>query len=361
MTIFFDANAGDWLRPEAMAAMAEAAQMPGNPSSVHGPGRAARAALEQARGQIAAFVGAQAKSLIFTSGGTEANALALHALSQGERRVLYGATEHDSVRAAAAGGVVLPVGREGLLDLAQLEQALAGGSPALVAVMLANNETGVIQPIADIARLCHAHGALLHVDAVQALGRMPVDLIALGADSLALSAHKAGGPKGIGALALGRDFAPEPLIRGGGQERGWRGGTHHLPGAMGFAAALAPHPAAHLAWRERIAAAATAAGAVIAGAGAPRLANSLNLILPGVRADLQLIRLDLAGFAVSAGAACSSGKVARSHVLEAMGYGAEAAEAIRVSLSWRTTEPEVDALIAAYGAMAQRQTQKARA
>ena len=311
--------------------------------------------LEHARAQVAAFVAAQARHVIFTSGGTEADALALHALGTLQnRRILRGATEHDAVRSASAGAAIIAVDRCGVLDLEALEQALRNGLPAMVAVMLANNETGVIHPIEQIASVCHRYGALLHVDAVQALGRVAVDITALGADSLALSAHKLGGPKGVGALVLARDMAVHPLIAGGGQEKGWRGGTQNLTGAAGFAAACRMNPPDHLLWREQIAVAARAAGAMVAGEGALRLPNTVNLILPGVRADLQLITLDLAGFAVSAGAACSSGKVARSHVLEAMGLAAHAGEAIRVSLSWQTEADHVAAFIDAYVAMAKR-------
>lgn len=350
---FLDANAGEIIRPEALAAATLACSLPGNPSSVHRAGRDARAALEQARAKIAQNLGADPRYLVFTSGGTEADALAIHALGAG-RRIVIGATEHDAVRAAAPDAAVLPVDHRGVARLEALEAALRGG-PALVALMLANNETGVLHPIAEAAALCRAHGAWLHVDAVQGLGRLPIDLAALGADSLALSAHKAGGPKGVGALAMARDAAARALIKGGGQEKGWRGGTHNLPGIAGFAAVIdQPPPPGHAAWRDRIAAAATDAGAMVAGEGAQRLANTLCLILPGVRADTQLINLDLAGFAVSAGAACSSGKVAQSHVLQAMGFGQDAGSAIRVSLSWQTTAAEVEAFIAAYGAMARR-------
>jgi cysteine desulfurase len=351
MTTYLDANASETIRPKARATIEAAWRLPGNPASVHGPGRAARAMLEEARVRIAGFVGAQPKHVVFTSGGTEADAMAIHALGY-NRRQLIGATEHDAVRSAAREAGILPVLPDGTLDLAALEAALAEGPPALVCAMLANNETGVIHPIPAIAALCRAHGALLHVDAVQALGRIPVDLAALGADSLAISAHKIGGPKGIGALIFARDFPTRPLIGGGGQEKNWRGGTQNLPGAAGFAAALAMNPPEHAVWRDEIAAAAQECGAIAAGLDAPRLPNTLCLILPGVRADLQLISLDLAGYAVSAGAACSSGKVAKSHVLEAMGLAAQAGNAIRVSLSWATTHEEITGFIAAYRDMA---------
>jgi cysteine desulfurase len=224
--------------------------------------------------------------------------------------------------------------------------------------MLANNETGVLQPITQAAALCRRHGALLHVDAVQAAGRMPVDLAALGADSLAVSSHKLGGPQGAGALLLAPSLATiAPLIVGGGQERGRRGGTPALPAIAGFAAAAAVSPAdqgrlARL--RDAVESAALAAGAVPVAAAVPRLANTACLALPGVRADAQVIALDLAGFAVSAGAACSSGKVAASHVLAAMGLGALAGQAIRVSLPWDVRDADVQAFAAAYAGMAAR-------
>lgn len=346
---YLDANASEPLRPEAAAAAVEAMRLPGNPSSIHGAGRAARAVLEQARRGIAGRFGARTQDVVFTSGGTEADALAIAALGAG-RRIVAGATEHDAVRAAAPGATVAPVDADGVIDLAALDRLLCGG-PALLCLMLANNETGTIQPVAEAARLCRTHGALLHVDAVQAAGRIPFTLESLGADSLALSGHKLGGPKGAGALLLapGRDVAAS--IAGGGQERGRRGGTPALPAIAGFAAAAAA-PWADLApLRNKAEAAALACGAVALG-GARRLPNTACLALPGMAAEAQVIALDLAGVQVSAGAACSSGKVARSHVLEAMGAGALSAQAIRVSLPWNATPDDVAAFARAYAAMA---------
>ncbi len=354
---YLDANATEPVRPAALAAAAAVMRSVGNPSSVHAAGRAARRVLEDARERLAARFGAAPADLVFTSGGTEADAWAVRALGAG-RRVIVGATEHDAVRAAAAGAAVLKVDGEGIADLDALRRWLAEGPPALVCLMLANNETGAIQPVAEAAALCRAAGALLHVDAVQAAGRMAVDLAALGADSLALSSHKLGGPAGAGALLLGRRAGEiiTPLIVGGGQERGRRGGTPPLPAIAGFAAAAAEATdAAGLAGlRDAIEQAALAAGAVAIGAGAPRLPNTTCLALPGVRAETQVIALDLAGIAVSAGAACSSGKVARSHVLDAMGLGRLAGEAIRVSLPWSATASDVAAFARAYQDVAAR-------
>jgi cysteine desulfurase len=357
---YLDANATEPLRPQARAAAIAALDAVGNPSSVHAGGRAARRRLEDAREAIAARFSGRAADLVFTSGGTEADALAIHALGQ-DRRLIAGATEHDAVRAACPDAAVLPVDACGVADLAALEHLLRGG-PALVCIMLANNETGTLQPVAEAARLCRAAGARLHVDAVQAAGRIRVDFRALGADSLALSSHKLGGPPGAGALLLAPEAAAamRPLIAGGGQESGRRGGTPPLPAIAGFAAAAeAAQTADALApLRDAIEQAAVAAGGVPLG-GASRLPNTTCLALPGVRADTQVIALDLAGFQVSAGAACSSGKVARSHVLDAMGAGALAGQAIRVSLPWNATARDAESFADAYREMAGRLLRRA--
>lgn len=360
MRTYLDANATEPLRPEARAAIIAILTATGNPSSVHAEGRTARRALEDAREAIAARLDAPPDGLVFTSGATEANALALQALSPG-RRLIIGATEHDSVRAHAPEAAVLPVDGRGIADLDCLAAMLRDG-PALVGLMLANNETGVIQPIPEAAAICHAHGALLHVDAVQAAGRMPASLARLGADSITVSSHKLGGPTGAGALLFGTvPHTVRPLLAGGGQERGWRGGTPALAAIVGFAAALQACGLAERGSAERLAplrdaieAQAIAAGAVVAGAGAPRLANTTCLILPGVRADAQVMALDLDGFAISAGAACSSGKVSTSHVLAAMGLGAQAGQAIRVSLPWNATGESAAAFGTAYSRMTSR-------
>ena len=356
MTAYFDANATEPLRPEARAATLAALDLVGNPASVHAAGRAARRVLEDARAVIAARFGAVAEGVVFTSGGTEANALAVAGLSLG-RRVIIGATEHDAVRAAAPGAETLPVDADGVANLDTLARMLPG-APALVSLMLANNETGTLQPVAAAAALCREHGALLHVDAVQAAGRIDAHLEALGVHSLALSSHKLGGPKGAGALLLAPGQEVAPSIRGGGQERGRRGGTPALPAIAGFAAAAAAARVDVSAMRDAVEAHATRCGAVMLG-GSRRLPNTSCLALPGVRADTQVIALDLAGVAVSAGAACSSGKVARSHVLDAMGLGALAGEAIRVSLPWNASWVDVQAFQHAYAAMASRLAKRA--
>ena len=358
---YLDANATEKLRPEAREALLAALAVTGNPSSVHAAGRAAHRLLEDSRETIAVAFGARAADVVLLSGATEADAQAIAALGTG-RRVILGATEHDAVRAAAPGAEILPVDRRGVADLDALARMLAEGGPALVCLMAANNETGTLQPIAAAAEICRAAGAWLHVDAVQAAGRLPLDFAALGATSMALSGHKLGGPAGAGALlvapALSAGF--RPLGAGGGQERGRRGGTPPLPAIAGFAAAARAAVAGLTdmpriaALRDALEAEATAAGAMVMGAGAPRIANTTCLALPGVAAQTQVIALDLAGVQVSAGAACSSGKVAESHVLRAMDAGPLAGEAIRVSLCWDATEADVAAFLRAWHDMAGR-------
>ncbi len=357
-----DANATEPLRPEARAAAVPALDLPGNPSSVHAAGRGARRLLEESRARLAARFGARPQDVVFTAGGTEANVLAIRGLAAG-RRVLAGATEHPAVLRAAPEAALLPVLADGTLDLAALEAALAASAPALVCLMAANNETGVLHPIAEAAALCRRHGALLHVDAVQAAGRVEV---AWGlADSLTLSGHKMGGPKGAGALLLRPGLDVAPIIAGGGQERGRRGGTEPLPAIAGLAAAAeaaTPAAAARLApIRDAIEAAiaAIAPEARFPGREAPRLPNTSAILLPGVAAETQVIALDLAGVRVSAGAACSSGKVGASHVLAAMGLGSDAACAIRVSLPWDAAEDAAERFVVAWSAMRARAARRA--
>lgn len=369
--VYLDYNATAPLKPQARDAMTAAMELTGNPSSVHRFGRVARRMLEDSRAAVAALAGAQPAQVVFTSGGTEANVLAL--TGSGRPRLLVSTIEHDSLRATAqcaARSVELPVDETGVVDLAALAALLRdGGGEAIVSVMLANNETGVVQPIAEIAALTHASGALLHCDAVQAAGKLPLDVAALGADLLTISAHKIGGPAGVGALILRDGLDLIPLLTGGGQERRRRGGTENLIGIAGFGAAAA-QAVGDIADQPRLAALrdhlesaarALAPQARVFGAQATRLANTSCFTMPGVASEIQVMALDLAGVAVSAGAACSSGKVAASHVLRAMGVEAgEAATAIRVSLGWRSTADDVEALLHAWSELYARTRQNAQ-
>jgi cysteine desulfurase len=353
--LYLDANASEPLRPEARTAMIAALDCPGNPSSIHRDGRAARKLLEHARLQVATRFGCRARDVVFTSGATEANALAIQGIGLG-RRILAGATEHPAILRAVPGIGLLPVHGDGRLDLAALEAALADGPPALVCVMAANNETGVLHPIGEIAMICQRHGALLHVDAVQAAGRLPLSLVESGADSMAISAHKLGGPKGAGALLCRAGLEPAALLPGGGQERGRRGGTEALPAIAGFgAAAEAADPALAqrlVALRDAIEA---GTGLAIANRDTPRLPNTACLLLKGVPAETQVIALDLAGMRVSAGSACSSGRVTASHVLLAMGLRPDqAACAIRISLPWNAPDDAAELFLTAYAVLRSR-------
>lgn len=356
---YLDWNATAPVRPEAAAAVAHALTVAGNASSVHHAGRAARRLLEGARASVASLVGARSDEVVFTSGGTEANALALRAFP--DRRILASAIEHDSVLANAPGAVRVPATRDGLVDLSTLEQLLAADKrPALVSLMFANNETGAIQPIAEAAQIAHRYGALIHCDGVQGVGRQPLDMRRLGCTLMTLSAHKLGGPMGVGALVVAGGWDIAPLIRGGGQERGRRAGTENVPAIAGFGAAASAAMAEAATWATvgmlRVQAehrlAAIAPDAVIYAAAAPRLPNTICISMPGVPAATQVMALDLAGVMVSAGAACSSGKVRRSHVLDAMGVPEREAEcAIRISLGWNTSSAEIDHLVEAWGAL----------
>ncbi|HTI66570.1 MAG TPA: aminotransferase class V-fold PLP-dependent enzyme [Caulobacteraceae bacterium] len=367
--VYLDCNATAPIRPEAADAVARALAIGGNPSSIHARGRAARAAVEEARDQVAALVGAAAADIVFTSGGTEANALAIDSAvaSGAAKRLIVGATEHESVvETARATGLPVetwPVDGQGRADLAWLQARLAAWGPAegrpFVALMLANNETGVIQPVAEAAALVHAAGGALHVDAIQAAGKIAVDLGSLGADTLALSAHKLGGPAGVGALAFTPAAAIHRQMHGGGQERGLRAGTENLCGIAGFGAAAAAGLcdldafAAQGAWRDAtIDRLKAETGVAVAGEGAPRLPNTLCLAVQGYASSLQVMALDLDGVMVSAGSACSSGKVRQSAVLATMGMGELAQGSLRASGGWATTEQDwrrfADAWLAAF-------------
>lgn len=355
-SIYLDHNATTPMRPQAIAAMAEVMSAVGNASSVHAFGRDARAQLDRARASVAALVGAQAADVVFSGGGTEAN----NAILQGaqRRRVIVSAIEHDSVRLASSDAETVPVTSDGVIELEALSRMLAAsGEPALVCVMLANNETGVIQPVAEVARIAHAAQALVHCDAIQAAGRIAIDMAALGVDYLTLSAHKLGGPQGVGAVVLrpGVPFAASQ--RGGGQERGRRAGTENVAGIAGFgvAAKIAvedlPTAAALATLRDKMEhdLVQLAPDAHIFGGRTSRLPNTSCVAMPGVAATTQLMALDLAGIAVSAGSACSSGKVKPSHVLAAMGANEiETASALRISLGWTTAADHVGRFVGAW-------------
>ncbi|MCF1435114.1 aminotransferase class V-fold PLP-dependent enzyme [Agrobacterium vitis] len=375
--IYMDWNATAPLLNEARDAMLAALAMPGNPSSVHAEGRTARALVEKARRQVADLVGAAPANVIFTSTATEAANFVLSPHYRMGRSLLavgrayVSAIEHPAVR---QGGRFSPdcvteitVTRQGVVDLDALERALADhpadqGMP-LVAVMLANNETGVIQPVEAVGKLVHAKGGLLLVDAVQAVGRIPVDITSLDADFLILSAHKLGGPKGAGAVvARGEALMPEPLVRGGGQEKGHRGGTENLVAIAGFGAA-ADHATKDLINRNLQIAAlrdaletgmrSMAPDLVIHGAGEKRIGNTSFVTLPGLKAETGQIAFDLEGVALSAGAACSSGKVGQSHVLTAMGVDAGIG-GLRLSLGPATTAQDIERVVSIFGKIAVR-------
>jgi len=359
---YLDWNATTPLRPAAASAMTAMFARCGNPSSVHRWGRAARHAVENARSAVGALIGAPPEGVIFVSGGTEANHLAL--LGCGRDRVLVSAVEHDSVLRAVPEAERIPVDHDGVVELEVLDRLLAADPrPTLVSVMLANNETGVLQPMAAIAAVARAHGALLHCDAVQAVGKIALDVQAIGADLFTLSAHKLGGPPGIGALVVTGGLELTPLLGGGGQERGRRAGTENLAGIAGFAAAAvvaAEEIAVYDSIRQlrdtlEASVVAVAPDVVVLGVAAPRLANTAAIAMPGVAAETQVIALDLDGVMVSAGAACSSGKVGPSHVLEAMGVGPDlVGSTIRVSLGWKSSEADVARFVTAWTALYRR-------
>ncbi|WP_076860065.1 cysteine desulfurase family protein [Bradyrhizobium mercantei] len=369
--VYLDWNATTPLRQEAKAAMAAAWELSGNPSSVHSEGRRARRLVEDARNAVAKAVGGRPQDVVFLSGGTEANALALTpGLHRGAgapvQRLLASAIEHPSVLAGgrfsreAIGAI--NVTRAGVINLDHLRALLADGPPALVSVMLANNETGAIQPVADVAEIVHAAGGLLHVDAIQAFGKIPFDLASTRADLVTLSAHKIGGPKGVGALVLAEGVEGlEALLRGGGQELGRRAGTENVVGIAGFGAAakaamlaLKADAARVRGLRDRLEHGLRQTPDVLVFSDdVKRLPNTVLFGAPGMKAETAVIGFDLGGIAVSSGSACSSGKVQPSHVLEAMGYRSEVSQgAVRLSLGWSTTETDVDLALKAWRKLA---------
>ena len=369
--IYLDWNATAPLRREAREAMAAAWDLDGNPSSVHAEGRHARRLVEEARAGLARAVGALPRNVVFTSGGTEANALALTLGLRRDsglpvERLLVSAIEHVSVLAGGRFPVqaigTIGVTGSGLLDLDRLRALLQSGPPALVSVMLANNETGAVQPVAEAAEIVHAAGGLLHVDAIQAFGKISFYINDLNADLITVSGHKIGGPKGVGAVVLAEGVRGlEPLLRGGGQELGRRAGTENVAGIAGFGAAvkaamdsLQNDAIRFENLRNRLETGLRQTrGAIVFSGDVPRLPNTTLFAVPGMRAETAVIGFDLEGIAVSSGSACSSGKVQPSHVLKAMGFGPEAAQgAVRLSLGWSTSSADIDRCLEAWRKLA---------
>ncbi len=351
--LYLDNNATAPLRPEAAAAMQEAMGPPANPSSVHGYGRAARMMVEAARAEIAMLAGCRPADLVFTSGGTEANNLALSMFDH----VITSAVEHDSVLRAVPGAQIIGVDAEGRIDLEALRNAVAAldeatRSRTLVSVMMANNETGVIQPVDEIVQIAHEAGVQVHSDMVQMLGKQHLDFSGSGLDFASLSAHKIGGPAGVGALLVRPGRAMTSLLRGGGQEQGRRSGTENVIGIAGFggAAKAAFDDIAHYrrmaSWRDAMETRLLdeRGDSTLFGAGAGRLGNTCCLAVGERSSETMVMALDLAGIAVSAGAACSSGKVHESHVLKAMNAGPDASRAIRISGGWNSQEADFERL-----------------
>lgn len=349
---YLDHNATSLLRPEAKQAMDEALGFAGNASSIHKLGREARKRIEQARATVAKKLNAGGKDVIvFTSGATEANNMVLRGC--GMERVIVSSIEHPSVLQSADGAETIPALPSGVIDVAALDKMLEGNDrQTLISVMLVNNETGVIQPVEEVVKIARKRGALVHTDAVQAFGRIPVDIQALGADFITLSSHKLGGPQGAGCLVIANCVTVSPLLRGGNQEKNLRAGTENLAAIAGFAKAaeLADHEKFQSLgkWRDKLEdrLSALAPALKIFGKDAPRVCNTSMFALPGVSSETQLIALDLAGICVSNGSACASGTVKASHVLKAMGASDdEATSSLRVSLGWNSVEKDVDCFI----------------
>ncbi len=370
--VYLDYNASGLVRPEVQDVMARALADNGNPSAVHAAGRRARARIAAARAQVADLVGADPTAVVFSSGGTESNAQAiLSAIAAGCERLIVGATEHPCVaEAATASGKpvkMLPVDARGVVDLNKLRQLLGQPGRAVVAIHHANNESGVIQPIAEAARLVRSACGWLHVDAIQSAGKIPVDIRTLKADSLTLSAHKLGGPQGVGALVMGEGREAVRILHGAGQERGLRAGTENVPGITGFGASAVcaardlPMAMAHAAWRDAAEAVVKAAGATIIGEGAERLPNTLFMAVPDWESPQQLITLDLMGLMVSAGSACSSGKTKPSRAIVATGRIDMATGGIRISGGWGTVEDDWKRFAAAWVEAYAKQRQRAAA
>jgi len=374
MRHYLDYNASAPLRPAVREVVLRAFEEVGNPSSVHAEGRRAHALIEAAREEVAALAGARPRDVVFTSGGSEANntvmtpslrrepsftTLALHLMGAGEHAsVLSGSRFPENARET------IPIDGNGVVDIDFIDARLRrlaneSGATALVSLQAANSETGVVQPLAGVAEVVHRHGGLLHVDAVQAAGKLSVDMAAWGADVITLSAHKIGGPKGVGAFVTRPGVeVRERLVRGGGQEGGYRAGTENVAGIAGFGKActlardeLADYAALTGALRDGLEARLRLVepGVVVFGAGASRLPNTSAFAIDGLKAETLLMMLDLEGMAVSSGSACSSGKVRRSHVLTAMGIAPSLAEgALRVSFGWGSTEADMESFATAF-------------
>jgi cysteine desulfurase len=357
---YLDYNATAPIRPEIITLMTEIMGVPGNASSVHGFGRDARKHVEKARQQVAALCGVEAEQVVFTSGATESNNSILRHFAG--KRILISAIEHPAVLQSAPNAEIIPVTKDGLIDMDAYQNMLEDGEPpALVSIMLVNSETGVIQPIQELAKMAHDKGALFHTDAVQGAGRIDLSLPKLGADYMSLSAHKMAGPQGVGATITRKGLEAPKFMLGGGQEKNCRAGTHNTAGitGMGLAAEMAKD---NIKTYEKITALRDdlerqvrkiSNKAIIYGANAPRVGNTSNIGLPGLPAETQLMALDLAGIAVSSGSACSSGAFKPSHVLMAMGADEEEAKsALRISIGYATTSADIDAFLEAWSKLA---------
>lgn len=362
-TIYLDYNSTAPMKGEVKKAVTNAFDIMGNPSSIHSFGRQARSAIEKAREQVASFVNARSTNVIFTGSATEANNTILNGLPK-VSKILISAAEHLSVKNAHPDAVEVSITENGLIDLDDLKEKLSGTdhtNPALFSVHAVNSETGVIQPIREIAKIVHEHGGYLHTDAVQAAGRIEIDYLDWGTDFMTLSAHKMAGPIGAGAI-IAADLTPfEPFIKGGGQEKRRRAGTENIPAIVGFGVAC------DLAKRDLETYKKTLLGyqvlledevrkinpqAIIVSKTAPRVVNTSNIISPNINAQQQIMFLDLEDICISSGSACSSGSVTLSHVLKAMGYSDElSACSIRVSTGWNTTEDEIHKFLFAYKKM----------
>jgi cysteine desulfurase len=360
--IYMDYNATAPMKPAVRVAMLEAMERYGNPSSVHRFGRIARRYVEEARASVAAFVGVKPAQVIFTSGGTEANSTVF--ASNAGMPFITSSIEHDSVLANTPNASRLAVTEDGIIDVAPLRNIFEAAPPSLISVMLVNNETGAIQPVAEITRIAKEFGHRVHTDAVQAAGRLPIDFKSLGVDYLTLSAHKIGGPQGLGALIINDKLPLKPMMLGGGQEMNRRAGTENVAGIVGFGVAaqlaaddLRDVPRLSL-WRDQLQKQLqeiAGRNAVVLSDHASRVANTLCIAMRGISSETQVMSMDLAGIALSAGSACSSGKVKSSHVLRAMGFNEDvAASALRISLGWNTKIADVSQCVEAWRGFYQR-------